>query len=237
MSESTHVGVSGFSYPSWKGKFYPEGLKSEEFLAHYSRYLDAVEINSSFYASPSQAAVKSWGEKAGGQFKFAFKAPRQITHILKLGKGSVEATQRLSKTLDLLGRKRGPILFQLPPYAKQDVELLDGFLSETSEVEDRVFEFRHESWLQEPTFRLLAKHGAGYCISETEDMEPRFRVTGEVAYFRLRKESYDVRAIDKWAGKIAETAKGAPVCYAYLRHDETGENAILAQRLAEKLRA
>ena len=72
-------------------------------------------------------------------------------------------------------------------------------------------------------------------MAETEDMKPAFQVTGGLAYFRLRKESYDAKAIDQWAGKIREMTKGLQECYVYLRHDETGENAILAQRLSEKI--
>src|SRR5689334_19875977 len=97
------VGVSGFSYAGWKGSFYPEALKSEEFLSFYSERLNSVEINSSFYASPSSAMVKSWASKTRDNFSFSFKAPRQNTHILKLGKGSAEATEKLAMTLSLLG--------------------------------------------------------------------------------------------------------------------------------------
>ena len=231
----TYVGVSGFSYPSWRGTFYPEGMKNEEFLGNYSQRLNSVEINSSFYASPGAAMVENWSSKTDEEFRFAFKAPRQITHILKLGKGSQEAAERLSKTIDLLGPRRGPVLFQLPPYSKQDLGLLDEFLSKTSGVKSRVFEFRHQSWLEKPTYQLLEKHGAGFCIAETEDMAPAFQVTCGLAYFRLRKDSYDAKAIAHWAEKISETAGGLRECYAYLRHDETGENAVMAQKLAEKI--
>ena len=233
MSKKLFVGVSGFSYPGWKGKFYPKELKSEEFLAYYSQRLNSVEINSSFYASPSAAAVKSWSAKTGEEFRFAFKAPRQITHILKLGTGSSQAAGRLSETLDLLGERRGPILFQLPPFSKRDDSLLEHFLAETTQVKERVFEFRHESWLCDPTYQLLERQGAGFCIAETEEMKPVLRVTGALAYFRLRKDSYDAKTIDGWAGKVRETAKGSRECYVYLRHDESGENAVLAQRLSE----
>lgn len=154
---------------------------------------------------------------------------------MKLGEGSSEAADRLSKTLDLLGPRRGPVLFQLPPYSKQDHKLLDEFLSKTSTIKNRVFEFRHESWFQDPTYQLLEKYGAGLCIAETEDMRPVFQVTRGLAYFRLRKESYDAKAIDQWAEKIGEMAKDLRETYAYLRHDENGENAVLAQRLSEKL--
>src|SRR5713226_10504080 len=134
LTKNVYVGVSGFSYPSWKGKFYPEEMKSEEFLSHYSRHLDSVEINSSFYASPNTATVKNWSARTNEGFRFSFKASKQITHILKLGKGSPEAADRLSKVLDLLGPRRGPVLFQLAPYFKQDPTLLDEFLSKTSGI-------------------------------------------------------------------------------------------------------
>src|SRR6266704_4266644 len=136
------VGISGFSYAGWKGNFYPEDMKSEEFLSYYSQRLNSVEINSSFYAPPSLAMVKSWASKTGDNFRFSFKAPRQITHILKLGKGSVEATEILGITLRSLGEKNGPILFQLPPYSKQDLKLLEEFLTSTSKIGERGYETR-----------------------------------------------------------------------------------------------
>lgn len=230
-----YVGVSGFSYAAWKGRFYPDDTKNEDFLSYYSSRLGSVEINSSFYAQPGAAVVKSWAAKTNEGFRFSFKAPRLITHILKLGKGASDAAGKLSKTLELLGTRRGPVLFQLPPFSKVDHDLLEKFLAETSDIKPRVFEFRHQSWLQEPTYRLLEAHGAGFCIADTEDMEPALRVTGGLAYFRLRKDSYDAKAIDEWARKILRTSDGSEACYVYLRHDETGENAMLAQKLSGEL--
>ncbi len=229
------VGVSGFSYAGWKGRFYPEDLKSEEFLKFYSQHLNSVEINSSFYAPPSAAMVKSWAARTGDDFCFSFKAPRQITHTLKLGKGSSEVTERLSETLALLDQKRGPVLFQLPPYSRQDLGVLEKFLSDTVTVEKRVFEFRHESWLQSSTYQLLEKNSSGFCVAETEDLEPVFQVTGPFAYFRLRKESYTAKEADAWSEKVRDATKSVKEMYVYLRHDETGENALFAQRLFEKL--
>ena len=229
------VGVSGFSYASWKGNFYPKDLKSEDFLGSYSQKLNSVEINSSFYAPPSATTVKSWSAKAQDDFRFSIKAPRQITHILKLGKGSSDSAKRLGKTLDMLGPKRGPILFQLPPFLRQDLKLLESFLGETSMLKESVFEFRHESWLSDPTYALLDKYQAGWCIAETEDMKPILKVIGGVAYFRLRKDMYDGKSIDEWSTRIRGLAKEAKGAYVYLRHDETGDNAGHAVRLKEKL--
>lgn len=229
------VGVSGFSYPKWKGTFYPRETKGEEFLSAYAQRLATVEINSSFYAPPRETTIKGWAEKTGEEFVFSFKAPQLITHVMKLREGSAEAAIRFSKTVGALGPRVGPILFQLAPYTKADEKLLAEFLSKTSGIPRRVFEFRHESWLKESTFRLLEEHDAGFCIAETEDMKPVFRVTSGFAYFRLRKDAYDAASVDGWGKEIRKVAKGVPESFVYLRHDETGENAVLAQKLSEQL--
>lgn len=229
------VGVSGFSYSSWTGRFYPEGLKSDEFLEYYSKHLRSVEINSSFYAAPSAGMVKSWSAKTSTDFRFAFKAPRLITHMLKLGKGASEASEKLSAILSGLRERRGPILFQLPPFSKLDIELLRKFLSDTSGIKFKVFEFRHPSWFADSTYRLLEDHEAGFCVAETEDLKPIFKVTGSFAYFRLRKDAYNGKTIDEWSKKIADASDDCNECYVYLRHDATGENALLAQRLSKKI--
>jgi len=235
-SVKVFVGVSGFSYSSWIGRFYPEGLKNDEFLGYYSRHLGGVEINSSFYAAPSAAMVKTWSAKTAEEFRFAFKAPRLITHVLKLGKGASEASAKLSATIENLGPRLGPVLFQLPPFSKLNQDLLQSFLTDTAGIGPKVFEFRHPSWFTESTYRLLDEHQAGFCIADTEDLEPKFKVTGGLAYFRLRKDSYDEKAVDTWAEKIHRYSDGAKECYVYFRHDETGENAILAQRLSKSLK-
>lgn len=231
------VGVSGFSYAGWRGTFYPKDLKSDQFLEYYASKLQSVEINSSFYAAPSIVMVKSWNNKTRDNFRFSFKAPRQITHILKLGEGSTQAAERLGKTVELLGTKKGPILFQLPPYLRQNLDLLESFLEGTVSIKSKVFEFRHDSWLIDPTYAMLEKYDAGFCIAETEDMKPVLKVTGRTSYFRLRNDSYDDKTIDAWAGKIRDLIRNESESYVYLRHDETGQNASFALRLQEKILA
>ena len=227
--------MSGFSYPGWRGTFYPDESKSEAFLGLYSDRLGSVEVNSSFYAPPKTEVVEGWARRTPEEFKFAFKAPKLVTHVMKLGEGSADSAIKFSGKLESLGPRRGPILFQLPPFMRANPKLLGDFLEATKGIEGRVFEFRHESWLTDETYNLLDEQGAGFCIAETEDMKPVVKVTGGLAYFRLRLESYDSRAIDAWAPKIRETMKEVGEGYVYLRHDETGKNAVLAEALAKKL--
>jgi len=235
LALKTYVGVSGFSYPSWRGNFYPVDAKPEEFLALYAARLGSVEINSSFYAPPSAATVTGWSVRTPARFRFSFKAPKQVTHILKLGEGAGLAAVRFAKNLDSLDQRRGPILFQLPPFMKRNDELLRAFLTETGKIKERVFEFRHESWFEDETFRALEKERAGFCVAETEDMKPEFRLTSDLAYFRLRMDTYSKDEMPPWAKRITELSKGATACYVYLRHDETGANALLAETLAKRL--
>src|SRR5947208_11665338 len=146
--------------------------------------------------------VKSWAGRTGEDFRFVIKSPRSITHTLKLGKGASEAADRLGKTLDLLGGKLGPVLFQLPPFFRQDLKTLEDFLTQTAGMKKKVFEFRHDSWLNDLTYQLLEKHDAGFCIAETEDMKPVLKTTGRLPYFRLSKDVYTASDIGKCMDKI-----------------------------------
>src|SRR2546425_942859 len=117
----------------------------------------------------------------------------------------------------------------------KDLKVLESFLTQTRGVKKKVFEFRHDSWLNESTYQLLENHDAGFCIAETEDMKPVLRVIGRLPYFRLRKDAYTAKDVEKWTEKIRELSRGSEDVYVYLRHDETGENASYAVGIMQKL--
>src|SRR6185503_19542325 len=96
------VGTSGFSYPEWRGSFYPAGLDAAEMLSSYSERLPTVEINNTFYRMPQAALLEGWNAKVKGDFCFALKAPRSITHIARL-KDAADATGYFLKMAGLLG--------------------------------------------------------------------------------------------------------------------------------------
>src|SRR5258706_1833850 len=115
------AGASGYSFKEWKGNFYPEKIKPEEMLAFYSGRLPTVEINNTFSRMPKTSVLENWAATAPDGFRFAIKASRRITHMSRLrAETSADSLQYLYKKLDALGDKRGPVLFQLPPFFKKD---------------------------------------------------------------------------------------------------------------------
>lgn len=134
---SLHVGTSGWSYAHWaKRRFYPKGLKQGEWLRFFARYFDSVEINSSFYRLPKAEFIDRWRKVTGPRFRFAVKLWRRITHEKRLK----NCEQELRDFMDIaggLGPKRGPLLVQLPPSMKKDVDRVDAFLVDLKKAAGR----------------------------------------------------------------------------------------------------
>ena len=127
------VGTSGFSYPPWRGSFYPEKLPAGDMLAFYAQQLPTVEINNTFYRMPSPALLERWSAATPADFVFALKCSRRITHELRLHDAQ-SAVERFAKGAATLGSKLGPVLFQLPPWLHKDLERLQAFLTVLAQV-------------------------------------------------------------------------------------------------------
>src|SRR6476620_4850207 len=166
------AGTSGFAYPGWKPRFYPEKLPAKRFLEHYSRRLNAVEINYTFRRLAALSTLTGWVEQTAPGFLFAPKANQRITHIQKL-KHAGESTAVFLRSIDPLrsARRLGPILFQLPPTLKCDLGLLSEFLSQLPSDLRYTFEFRHASWLAESTYKILRDYKIALCAAESEKLE------------------------------------------------------------------
>jgi len=221
------IGVSGFSYPSWIGTFYPPGTKSDRMLEAYASKLNSVEINSSFYNMPTQKATAKWAHLTPQNFRFCFKANRKITHFMKL-KEAADETQFFIKGLNPLRDKLGCVLFQLPPFMKQDLAVLENFLDKKPKQVRVTLEFRHKSWFTPDLTKLLSQHNAALCIADTEEMKPIFERTGDFGYVRLRQDRYSDGDLKTWSRKLLEFTKGLDDCFVYFKHDETGEAANMA---------
>ncbi len=226
------AGTSGFAYPSWKPKFYPEDLPAKKFLEYYSRRLNSVEINYTFRRLPAVKTLENWIEATEPFFLFSVKAHMRITHILRL-KNAEEFTELFLRAIDPLRatRRLGPILFQLPPYFHADAAALGGFLAGVPGELRYAFEFRHDSWLVEDIYALLRQHNVALCWAESEKLEVPTVTTANFVYFRLRKPSYapkERKAISATAQKFVGEGKDV---FLFFKHEDTSEGALYAEEL------
>jgi uncharacterized protein YecE (DUF72 family) len=215
------AGASGYSYKEWKGSFYPESIRPEAMLAWYAERLPTVEINNTFYRMPKTDVLEHWAQSTPARFRFAIKASRRITHLARLKADSAaEALQFLYRNLGALGGKRGPVLFQLPPFMKKDLGRLEEFLALLPEGHAATFEFRNESWFGDDVHARLHAAGAALCLSEREDAAPPPLVeTAPWGYVRLRLETYSDDELRQWADRLA--ASTWREIYVYFMHEPT----------------
>jgi uncharacterized protein YecE (DUF72 family) len=226
------IGTSGFSYPAWRGSFYPEKLPETKMLAHYAGRLPTVEINNTFYRLPAPETFQRWAAETPAGFQFALKSPRRITHDKKLVDVAA-AVEKLDQAAGALGDKLGPILFQLPPFLRKDLVRLDEFLGALPQTLRPALEFRHESWFTHEVFTRLRVHGAALCIAESEELATPFEATAPWGYLRLRRQDYDEAALRQWAEKLK--TQSWETAYVFFKHEDEGKGPALAAQLAEML--
>lgn len=228
------VGTSGFSYPEWKGNFYPAGLPDNEMLASYAERLRTVEINNTFYRMPAPALLEGWSQKVREvkSFAFALKAPRSITHIARL-KDAGDAVLHFWKVALTLEQRLGPVLFQLPPFLKKDAGVLREFLERLPPGMQPAFEFRHPTWFDDEISTLLADKGAALVAGDPDEGEALPLIpTASFGYLRLRAASYELTALSAWHERIAR--QPWQTTYVYLKHEVLGP--AYAQGLAALFR-
>jgi uncharacterized protein YecE (DUF72 family) len=207
-----YVGASGFSYPSWRGEFYPAQARPSAFLEFYAARLPSVELNTTFYRLPSEAQFRAWGERTPPEFRFAVKLSRRITHF-----GGLELVPTFCEQVRALGERLGPVLVQFPPSRTRD----DGFLgllraSLDPELE-YAFEFRHESWA-----------GADVPVRvDSLEADAPFR------YLRLREPPYDEEALSAWADRLRPLLADGIRVYCYFKHEDEPTAPRYAERLLE----
>src|SRR5471032_833121 len=122
------IGTSGYNYPEWKGSFYPADLAAAKMLPYYAARFPTVEINYTFYRMPTEKLVSGWAAQTPSPFKLTLKSPRRITHDSRL-KDCGAAVATFCQVASTLGDKLGALLFQLPPFLRKDLGLLDAFLA------------------------------------------------------------------------------------------------------------
>jgi len=241
MAASYYIGTSGWHYPHWQGLFYPRDLAPAAWLEYYARHFATVEINSSFYRLPSQAATRAWKSVTPAGFTFAIKASRYITHMKKLRAPRTSLRAFLTMTR-ALGNKCGPLLFQLPPRWRCNPERLAAFLQALPKNRECVFELRDPSWHNPEVYALLRRYNAAFCIYDLAGFESPQVITADFAYIRLHGPavyayggSYSGNVLDTWAERIRGWKQLRRV-YVYFDNDETGyavRNALALRALLE----
>ncbi|HEV2233044.1 MAG TPA: DUF72 domain-containing protein [Terriglobia bacterium] len=158
------LGTSSWSSEDWVGVFYPPGTPATNFLGEYAKHFDTVEIDSTYYRSPSPSMVKNWRERTPAGFIFAAKFPRAITHEKILKECAAEVSEFL-KAMDLLGEKLGPLLLQFPYFNKKAfarpedfMARLEPFLAKLPGGHSYAVEVRNKTWISERFLEILRKH-------------------------------------------------------------------------------
>jgi uncharacterized protein YecE (DUF72 family) len=136
-----YVGASGFSYPEWRGSFYPADAKPPEFLEHYAGRLSAVELNNTFYRLPAEEQFERWADSTPPEFRFAVKAPRAISFF-----GRLDQVATLAERLSVLGSRLGPILVRAHDDRPRDEGFLELLLDSLDPSFLLALDLRHASW-------------------------------------------------------------------------------------------
>lgn len=232
------IGTSGWYYEHWKGLFYPEDIPKSGWFEYYARHFDTVEINNTFYHLPKKKSVLKWQQIAPGNFVYAVKTSRYITHIQKL-RDTSESLERFFEIIELLELKLGPVLYQLPPSLHFDSERLVTFLKLLPKNKAAVFEFRHKSWYCDDTYELLEKFGAGFCIHDMPGKESPRVITSDIIYVRFHgttgrySGSYPESQLNQWAKWLKEQNKTIRKIYIYFNNDTHGHAIKNAKQLKQ----
>ena len=219
------AGTSGYAFKEWKGSFYPADLKDDGWLAYYASRFPSVEINNTFYRLPKESVLRDWASQVPETFTFAIKASQRITHMARLKEEAASPLEYLLRTTSSLGSRLGPILFQLPPNLKKDVNRLKGFLGLLPKGRRFAIEFRHESWFDDDVATLLREHDVAMCVAEQDDFKCPVLATASWGYLRLHRLDYDETALTEWAKCVGE--QGWSEAYVYFKHDEANGNGTV----------
>lgn len=212
------AGTSGYAFKEWKGSFYPADLKDAGMLGYYATRFPTVEINNTFYRMPRENVLQDWASQVPETFTFAIKASQRITHHARLKPESKELVYYLLKNTEVLGARLGPVLFQLPPNMKKDIDRLRAFLEFLPAGRRFTIEFRNSTWFEEDVVDALRARDVAMTIIDQDDFVTPPISTASWGYVRLHRFDYDAKSLADWAVRIKE--QGWSDAYVYFKHDE-----------------
>jgi len=240
------IGCAKWGRKDWVGKIYPSGTKEADFLNHYGRHFNSIELNATFYRMPSAARAAEWAGKVNTDFKFSPKFPQQITHMRRL-KNVEEPTDRFLKAVTGFGDTLGPLfLMPHPGMGPKDLERLDAFLGYLPKDVEVVVELRHPDWFADESnannvFSVLEKHGAGSIITDASGRRDclHMRLTTPDAFIRFVGNDLhpsDYTRIDEWVNRI-KVWKDAGIrsVYFFMHQNEEVHSPEAAKYLIQQL--
>jgi uncharacterized protein YecE (DUF72 family) len=242
MTTNIHIGTSGWNYKHWLGRFYPDRFAAKEMLEFYSQHFNTVELNNSFYHLPSIKSFRAWRETVEDDFIFAVKGSRFITHMKKL-KAPKTSTKKFFTRVDKLETKLGPILFQLPPHWRVNVERLATFLERMPQQYRYAFEFREPSWFTDEVYDLLKQHNVALCIYHMSGNDSPIEITADFVYLRFHgvesiySGSYSESQLKMWARRIETWRDQSRKVFAYFNNDPEAHAVYNAKTLRDLLSA
>jgi uncharacterized protein YecE (DUF72 family) len=240
MKEQYHIGCSGYYYPSWKNKFYPEGMQPKNWLAYYSTVFNTVELNGTFYRTPKLKDLQKYSTETSKDFTFSVKMSRYITHIQKL-KDSGDLVSEFQELIKKgLEKKLAYFLFQMPPsfhYTEENMALVIAGVPHKS---NNVIEFRHISWWSEEVKTELKKAKITFCNVDFPGISSNFIHTTDRFYLRLHgnpelfKSSYSLTQLKKFYKMFPAGQKSYTVYFNNTFYEAGYTNAKQFQQIIKK---
>jgi len=244
------IGTSAFTAAGWEKAFYPEGMKAADYLSYYATKFNTVEVDSTFYRTPSAATVNGWNRKTPTGFLLAAKIPQVITHE-KILQDCDEDLKHYLETMDLMGDKLGPLLFQFGYFNRDAFEgggdfmaRLEPFLKKLPKGYKFALEIRNKNWLSKSFFDLLREYNVAYALIDqawmprvSEIFEKFDPITADFAYMRLlgdrkgieqKTKVWDKVIVDRsrelmsWVNVCQRTIRRGVSTYVYVNNHYAG---------------
>lgn len=234
------AGTSGWSYPQWKGDFYPPDVPQRKFLEYYTSRFPASELNASFYRLPSESMIAGWLERTPSHFRFCVKLSRLITHNKRL-RNCEDALETFLDRLGPLGFRCGPVLAQLPPTLAFDRASVADFIGLWSQLTSLALavEARHDSWMTSSVSDWLAARGVIVVSADSGGHWPTAPVPDSgPLYLRyhgpgeLYASGYSPQKLGHEAGRIAGWLRSGRDVWAFFNNTDGGDAWRDAERLA-----
>jgi uncharacterized protein YecE (DUF72 family) len=238
------AGTSGYSFKEWRGTFYPEKFPERQFLPYYAERLQTVELNNTFYRTPTADSIAGWCNNVPPDFKFSVKAPQRITHISRL-KDADELLTNFAGLVTGFGERLGVVLFQFPPQFRVNLERLQAFREVWPRDIPTALEFRNASWDNDEVRSWLRAEQLAWVVNDSDEGEGQTSepsvgpdpevlaaaVGGDVSYVRLRREQYTDAELSSWVEALASTP--SRTVFAFFKHEVRGPG--YAQAIKQQL--